>query len=71
MVSNGSHHYDHDSDGTHTSLNGCQANIRGQATETYVAIRYENDTLMVGACSQLFYFYFTNLEDGALERQCR
>ena len=53
MVSNGSQHYDHDSDGTHTSLNGCQANIRGQATETYVAIRYENNTLMVGACSQL------------------
>ena len=47
MVSNGSMHYDHDSDGTHTSLSGCQANIRGQSTDTYIAIRYENDTLMV------------------------
>jgi len=47
MVSNGSHHYDHDMDGTHTSLSGCQANIRGQTHDTFVALRYERDTLMV------------------------
>ena len=47
MVSNGSLHYDHDSDGTHTSLSGCQANIRALSTDSYLAIRYENNTLMV------------------------
>ena len=47
MVSNGSLHYDHDMDGTHTSLSGCQANVRGQMHETFLAIRYEHDQLMV------------------------
>ena len=47
MVSNGSMHYDHDMDGTHTSLDGCQAQIRGQTDETFLAIRYERNTLMV------------------------
>jgi len=59
MVSNGSLHYDHDYDGTHTSLSGCQANIRGQTSETYIAIRYENNSLMVRrlfVCSHSFYF---------------
>ena len=48
MVSNGSLHYDHDVDGTHTSLNGCEANMRGVQHETYIAIRYEHDRLTVG-----------------------
>jgi len=52
MVSNGSHHYDHDMDGTHTSLSGCQANIRGQEHETFVALRYEHNQLMV--CCRIF-----------------
>ncbi|XP_065654291.1 vesicular integral-membrane protein VIP36 isoform X2 [Hydra vulgaris] len=40
QVSNGSIHYDHDRDGTHTQLAGCSVNFRGVAGETHVAIRY-------------------------------
>lgn len=47
MVNNGSLHYDHDLDGTHTSLSGCEANFRGIQHETYIAIRYERDRLTV------------------------
>jgi len=47
MVSNGSLKYDHDMDGTHTALDGCQATIRGHTHETFLAIRYERNSLMV------------------------
>nr|CAG4646321.1 EOG090X07L3 [Macrothrix elegans] len=47
MVNNGSLHYDHDRDGTHTQLAGCEAKFRNVEHETYVAIRYENDKLSV------------------------
>lgn len=47
MVNNGTLHYDHDLDGTHTSLSGCEANMRGVQHETYIAIRYEHDRLTV------------------------
>jgi len=47
MVNNGSLHYDHDLDGTHTSLSGCEANVRGASHETYIAIRYERERLTV------------------------
>jgi len=40
-------HYDHDLDGTHTSLSGCEANVRGASQETYIAVRYERDRLTV------------------------
>jgi hypothetical protein len=48
MINNGSLHYDHDRDGTHTELSGCEAKIRSNPYETHVAIRYENKKLSVG-----------------------
>lgn len=47
MVNNGSLHYDHDRDGTHTALSGCESPFRGRDTDTLVAIRYQNDRLTV------------------------
>lgn len=40
QVNNGSSHYDHDRDGTHTELAGCTSHFRGTDHETHVAIRY-------------------------------
>lgn len=45
MVNNGSLHYDHDRDGTHTQLAGCEAKFRNLDHDSYVAIRYEDDKL--------------------------
>ncbi len=51
MVSNGSAHYDHDRDGTHTQLGGehtgCEAKFRNKDYETQLLIRYVGDTLSV------------------------
>jgi len=47
MINNGSLHYDHDRDGTHTVIAGCEAPFRGRDTDTLVAIRYQNDRLTV------------------------
>ncbi|KZC15011.1 PREDICTED: vesicular integral-membrane protein VIP36 [Dufourea novaeangliae] len=47
MVNNGSLHYDHDRDGTHTQLSGCEAKFRNLEHDTHIAIRYERDTLTV------------------------
>ena len=47
MVNNGSLHYDHDRDGTHTIIAGCEAPFRGRETDTLVAIRYQNDRLTI------------------------
>lgn len=47
MVSNGSLHYDHDRDGTHTELAGCESHFRQTVHETYVAVRYERNKLKV------------------------
>lgn len=40
MVNNGSVHYDHDSDGTHSQMAGCSASFRGQGHDTFALIRY-------------------------------
>lgn len=45
MVNNGSLHYDHDRDGTHTQLAGCEAKMRNVDHDTHIAIRYEYDTV--------------------------
>lgn len=45
MVNNGTLHYDHDRDGTHTQLEGCEAKFRNFDYDTHIAIRYEKDTL--------------------------
>ncbi|GLV44360.1 uncharacterized protein CBL_10164 [Carabus blaptoides fortunei] len=47
MINNGSLHYDHDRDGTHTQLAGCEAKFRNVDHDTHLAIRYEKDTLSV------------------------
>lgn len=48
MINNGSLSYDHDRDGTHTELAGCESQFRNSKEETYVAIRYERKKLTVG-----------------------
>ncbi|KAI2803579.1 hypothetical protein RDWZM_001565 [Blomia tropicalis] len=47
MVNNATLAYDHDRDGTHTELAGCESKFRGLEHDTYLSIRYYNDTLTV------------------------
>ena len=47
MVNNGTLKYDHDRDGTHTELAGCEAKFRGADHPTYIMIRYQKNTLTV------------------------
>lgn len=45
MINNGTLHYDHDRDGTHTQLAGCEAKFRNLDYDTHISIKYERDTL--------------------------
>ena len=45
MINNGTIHYDHDRDGTHSLVGGCEVKFRNFDHETWIAIRYEDDTL--------------------------
>jgi len=47
MVNNGTLHYDHDRDGTHTELAGCEAQFRNRDHDVFVAVRYQNYKLTV------------------------
>lgn len=47
MINNGSLHYDHDRDGTHTQIAGCESNFRNLNHDTHISVRYERDTLTV------------------------
>jgi len=47
MVSNGTLRYDHDMDGTHTEIAGCEAQLRNKDYETFLLFRYENRKLTV------------------------
>uniref|UniRef100_U5ER85 Putative vesicular mannose-binding lectin n=1 Tax=Corethrella appendiculata TaxID=1370023 RepID=U5ER85_9DIPT len=47
MINNGTLSYDHDRDGTHTQLAGCEAKFRNVDFNTQIKIRYENDVLSV------------------------
>ncbi|CAE1244903.1 LMAN2 [Acanthosepion pharaonis] len=47
MVNNGSLSYDHDADGTHTELSGCEAQFRNKDYDTFISIRYHENTLKV------------------------
>ena len=47
MVNNGSLSYDHDRDGTHTQLAGCEGRFRNVNFDTHITIRYENNILSV------------------------
>ncbi|XP_062556218.1 vesicular integral-membrane protein VIP36 [Armigeres subalbatus] len=60
MVNNGSLSYDHDRDGTHTQLAGCEAKFRNVDYDTLISIRYENDVLTVS----------TDLENKNTWKQC-
>lgn len=60
MVNNGSLHYDHDRDGTHTQLAGCEAKFRNLDHDTHIAVRYERDVLTVS----------TDIENKAAWKPC-
>lgn len=60
MVNNGSLTYDHDRDGTHTQLAGCEARFRNVEFDTSLKIRYENDVLSA----------FTDLENKNEWKEC-
>jgi len=45
MINNGSVSYDHDRDGTHTMIGGCEVKFRNFDHDTFILIRYENDEL--------------------------
>lgn len=64
MVSNGSLHYDHDKDGTHTQLggeeSGCEAGFRNKDHETFVLVRYVGNTLSI----------FTDISDERTWKLC-
>ncbi|XP_036323861.1 vesicular integral-membrane protein VIP36 isoform X1 [Rhagoletis pomonella] len=47
MINNGTWTYDHDRDGTHTQLEGCEVRFRNVDYDTHVSIRYENDVLSI------------------------
>ncbi|ODM91459.1 VIP36-like protein [Orchesella cincta] len=47
MINNGTMHYDHDRDGTHTQIAGCEAKLRNIDQDAWLAIRYENEVLTV------------------------
>jgi len=50
MVNNGSLHYDHDRDGTHTEIAGCVSSFRKIERDSYLAVRYEMNKLTVLLC---------------------
>uniref|UniRef100_A0A914ZL46 L-type lectin-like domain-containing protein n=1 Tax=Parascaris univalens TaxID=6257 RepID=A0A914ZL46_PARUN len=64
MVNNGSLHYDHDKDGTHTQLGGehvgCEAKFRNKEHETQILVRYVGDTLSV----------FTDISGAGVWKEC-
>lgn len=59
MVNNGTLHYDHDRDGTHTEIAGCEAKFRNKEYDTYVAIRYQDETLKV--CLTYYNLQYNNV----------
>ncbi|TRY76271.1 hypothetical protein TCAL_12004 [Tigriopus californicus] len=47
MINNGTMSYDHDRDGTHTMIGGCEVKFRNMQHDTFLAVRYENEVLTV------------------------
>ncbi|KAL7669566.1 hypothetical protein ACOME3_010218 [Neoechinorhynchus agilis] len=47
MINDGTKHYDHDRDGTHTQLSGCTFFFRSSTDTAFVKIRYLDDRLTV------------------------
>lgn len=60
MINNGTLTYDHDRDGTHTQLAGCEAKFRNVDFDTVISVRYENDVLTVS----------TDIESKGTWKQC-
>lgn len=55
MINNGTLTYDHDRDGTHTQLAGCEAKFRNVEFDTVISVRYENDVLTGKHFADLFF----------------
>lgn len=60
MVNNGSQHYDHESDGVHSELAGCECKFRGLEHEARLLVQYYNDQLIIK----------TDIEYSGLWRDC-
>lgn len=60
MVNNGSLHYDHEADGVHSELAGCECKFRGLEHEARVLVQYYNDELTVK----------TDIENSGIWRDC-
>lgn len=71
MINNATISYDHDKDGTHSEFAGCESKFRGVDHDTYISIRYYNDTLTLrtdvdgsGNWEQCFYAEGVRLPTG-------
>lgn len=60
MVNNGTLHYDHEADGIHTELAGCECKFRGLEHEARILVQYLNDVLTIK----------TDIENSGLFRDC-
>ena len=60
MINNGSMSYDHDRDGSHHMIGGCEVKFRNFAHDTYLNIRYENDILTGTYISKKYFFFRLN-----------
>lgn len=60
MVNNGTLHYDHEADGIHSELAGCECKFRGQEHEVKVLVQYLNDELTIK----------TDIENTGIFRDC-
>ncbi|XP_071947642.1 vesicular integral-membrane protein VIP36-like isoform X1 [Antedon mediterranea] len=47
QINNGSTHYDHDTDGTHTEVAGCSCSFRNKNHNTQIAVRYAKQRLTI------------------------
>lgn len=79
MVNNGTLHYDHDRDGTHTQLAGCEAKFRNLDYDTHISIKYERDILtgkIILTCIHLkifinnMFIVSTDIENKAAWKEC-
>lgn len=60
MVNNATLHYDHEADGIHSELDGCECKFRGLEHETRVLVQYLDDVLTVK----------TDIENSGIWRDC-
>ena len=60
MVNNGTQHYDHESDGIHSELAGCECKFRGLEHEARVLVQYFNEELIIK----------TDIENTGIWRDC-